>query len=126
MAKFVGVIGYGIMTDQDETEDTGVWEENIVERKSVGDIFQNQARWNGREELHDDLVISNRVSIVADAYMNKHYSDIRYVTWRGVRWKVSSIEVQHPRLILTLGEVYHGPEARSPEETETVHDGSGG
>lgn len=140
MAKFCGMIGYGEMVDRGlnwpwdpfnfdrdnaSQVDTGIHEEAIVERKSVGDILQNQHRWQSREELHDDLVVSNRISIVADAYARDHFFNIRYVTWRGVRWKVSHVEVQHPRLILTLGEVYHGPEAGSPADPPSVHGGSG-
>lgn len=128
MAKYCGMIGYGEMVDRgrnwpwdpfqfdkDQTTDidTGIYEESIVERKSVGDILQNNRRWQEREELHDDLVINNRISIVADAYAIDHFFNIRYATWRGTKWKVSNVEVQYPRLILTLGEVYHGPEAGS-------------
>lgn len=133
MAKFYGLIGYGEVVDRgrnwpwdpfqfDKDQitdiDTGIYEESIVERKSVGDILQNSRRWKDREELHDDLVVSNRISIVADAYAMDHFFNIRYVTWRGARWKVSNVEVQYPRLILTLGEVYHGPEAGSPAGTQ--------
>lgn len=111
MAKFYGMIGYGETTDRGD----GIWEETITERPSVGDVLQNQRRWNGREELHDELVVNNQISIVADAYANDHCFNIRYATWRGTRWKVTNVEIQHPRLILTLGEVYHGPEDGSPE-----------
>jgi hypothetical protein len=48
---------------------------------------------------------------VADAYANEHYFAIRYVEWAGVRWTVQDVEVQHPRLILRLGEVYNGKAA---------------
>jgi hypothetical protein len=34
---------------------------------------------------------------------------MRYVEWAGVRWDVTDVEVQRPRLILRLGGVYHGP-----------------
>lgn len=136
MAKFCGKIGYGIMVPDDwpwdpfsfETGTTdnhsGIWEEHIVEKPAVGDLMQNTRRWQGREELHDDLVINNKVSIVMDAYASAHFFDIRYVTWRGTRWKVSNVEVQHPRLILTLGEVYHGPKDGSPDEIGAMHEGS--
>jgi hypothetical protein len=46
---------------------------------------------------------------MADAYANEHFFAIRYVEWAGVLWTVSMVEVQSPRLLLRLGEVYNGP-----------------
>jgi hypothetical protein len=31
-----------------------------------------------------------------------------YVEFMGAKWKISNVEVQYPRLILTIGEVYNG------------------
>ena len=42
------------------------------------------------------------------AFLYENSSTIRYVSWLGVRWKVTNIDIQRPRLILTLGEVYNG------------------
>ena len=50
-----------------------------------------------------------QLAIVADAYANDHFFAIRYVEWAGVLWTISSVEVQSPRLLLRLGEVYNGP-----------------
>jgi hypothetical protein len=35
-----------------------------------------------------------------------------------VKWKVTAVEVLRPRLILTLGGVYHGPTKRAPSPAE--------
>ena len=121
MAKYCGAIGYGVMTDGG----SGIWEEQIVEKPAVGDLMQNNRRWQGREEMHDDLVINNKISIVMDAWASAHFFDIRYAVWRGTRWKVTNVEVQHPRLILTLGEVYHGPTDGASDELGRMHDPSG-
>ena len=32
---------------------------------------------------------------------------MRYVEFMGAKWKISSVEVQYPRLILTVGGVYN-------------------
>jgi hypothetical protein len=105
MARFFGRIGYG------ETLEgaPGVWVDNIVEREYYGDIIRNARNLREGENLNADLSVQNSISIVADAYANEHFFAIRYVEWAGVLWTVSKVEVQSPRLILTLGEVYNGP-----------------
>ena len=53
--------------------------------------------------------ISNEITILADAYAFQNYQNIRYAEVMGARWKVNYVEVQYPRLRLTLGGVYNGP-----------------
>jgi hypothetical protein len=105
MARFSGRIGYG------ETVETapGVWTDEIVERSYFGDVVRNARNLQQGENLNPDLSVQNSISIVADAYANNHFFAIRYVEWAGTLWTVSSVEVQSPRLLLRLGEVYNGP-----------------
>ena len=106
MAKFYGVIGYA------ETVEIrpGVYEEQITERKYYGDITRNTKRSESNEHLIDNLNVNNVISVMADAYADLHFFAIRYVEWAGIKWKVTTVEVQRPRLILTIGGVYNGPE----------------
>lgn len=104
MSKFYGPIGY--ITQKEISP--GVWDEVIVERSYRGDITRNNRRWEASEYKNDNLTISNQLSIIADPFLYEKSSTIRYVSWLGVRWKVTNIEIQRPRLILTLGEVYNG------------------
>lgn len=106
MAKFYGIIGYGV-TEQTEP---GVWVEKIVERKYYGDVVRNYRRSESTEHLNDDLNISNTFSIVADAFAYDHCFAIRYIFWMGAKWKVTGVEMSRPRLLLTVGGVYRGPE----------------
>lgn len=103
MAKFSGVIGFA------ETEETspGIWEETIVERSYKGEILRNYVQWNAGDKVNDDLSLNNTFSIVADPYAFAHIGVIRYVKWMGSCWKVTNIELQRPRLILTIGGVYN-------------------
>lgn len=107
MAKFYGAVGYA----ENIRSDSGVCEERITERKYRGDVLKNVRRLENSEYLHDDLTVNNTISIIADAYANQHFFAIRYVNWMGSRWKVTNVEVQRPRLILTIGGVYNGPTA---------------
>ena len=104
MAKFYGKIGYAI------TKETtpGVWVEEIVERSYYGDVIRNIRRLQGSENLNDDINVSNEISIVADAFANQNFYSMRYVEYMGAKWKVSSVEVKYPRLILNIGGVYNG------------------
>lgn len=104
MAKFCGVIGYGLSVNTAP----GIWTPQIQERSYVGDILKNYRKWTDGMSTNDDLILANRISIVADEFANSNLGAIRYVVWRGVCWKVVSIDIESPRLILTLGGVYNG------------------
>lgn len=103
MAKYYGKIGYGIMTEIRP----GYFGEEIIERPSYGDLVRNVRKWENGEGLNDDLNIQNDISIVADSFAYENFHKIRYATYMGAKWKVRTVEVQHPRLILSLGGVYN-------------------
>ena len=126
MARFYGRIGYaeskevvsGVEIDETTGESVeikaGVWVDEITERSYTGDVIRNSRTLREGEVLSPDLSVQNSISIVADAYANERFFAIRYVEWAGALWTVSSVEVQSPRLILRLGEVYNGPVAVAP------------
>lgn len=109
MARFSGKIGYA---DNVETS-PGVWTDVITEVTYFGDERTNTRHEHESDDLNDDISISNQISIVADASAFGSILAIRYVEWMGERWKVSSVDVQRPRLLLTLGGVYNGPTPNS-------------
>lgn len=106
MAKFYGAIGYA---KQVETA-PDVYDEQITERNYYGDVVKNTKRFEKGEHLNDNLNVNNTISIMADAYAEQHFFAIRYVSWMGAKWKVTNVDVQRPRLVLSLGGVYNGPE----------------
>ena len=110
MAKFHGRVGFG---EQAETA-SGVWTEEITEYSYYGDVLQNSRGLREGEQVNPDVTVGNSISIVADAYAREHFFAMRYVEWAGVRWVVSNVDVQPPRLVLRLGEVYDGPAAATP------------
>lgn len=103
MAKWYGVIGYV------STVETvpGVWEEQVIERKYYGDVRRNTRRLQTTDQLNDDITVSNEISIIADPYANLNFHDMRYVEFKGVKWKITNVEVEPPRLNLTVGGVYN-------------------
>lgn len=104
MAKFYGVIGYA------ETAEIrpGVWQDRITERPYSGDLNRNTRRLESSDTLNDNINISNELSILADPYARQNFHSMKYVEFMGTKWKITSVDVQYPRLILMLGGVYNG------------------
>lgn len=103
MAKYHGVIGYST------THETrpGVYEHVITEREYSGDVLRNVGQINSSEKVIDDINVSNHISIVADPYACHNFHSMKYISFMGAKWKIRSVEVSYPRLILTIGGVYN-------------------
>lgn len=108
MARFHGEVGYGI--SKEDPPDSGNFVEEIKEFTYTGDVIRNQRNLDVGDKVNSDISLGNTFSIVANQYAIEHFAYIKYIRWMGVRWTVTSVEVQPPRLILRAGEVYNGPE----------------
>lgn len=104
--KYYGKIGYGVTAEN--PAGSGVWTETITERYYYGEVTNTYRRLETTDKVNDDLSITNTISIVADPFAYSNFTDMRYIEWEGHKWKVSSVQVARPRLILTLGGVYNG------------------
>ncbi len=104
MAKWYGNIGFA---DTVETE-PGIWENKIIERPYFGDLINNQWKRQPSGGINDNINIANRISILADPYAMNHCSTMAYAEIMGSKWKISEIDIQYPRLILSIGGVYNG------------------
>ena len=104
MGRFYGAIGFA---EQVETR-PGIWEEQITERNYKGDLIRVSRQTQASNQLNDNINVSNEISIIAEPYVNENFYSIRYVAFRGAKWKVSNVRVEFPRLILTLGGLYNG------------------
>lgn len=105
MAKFYGPIGYAETIEKSP----GVFKDAITVRNYSGDLLSNNSRWSSSSEsTNDDLNINNRFSILADPYAYQNFHSMKYIEFMGTKWKINSVEVQYPRLILTTGGVYNG------------------
>ena len=106
MAKFFGPIGYAVTTEVRP----GVWKDQIEERKYSGDVIRNNSRWaTSSDSTNDDLNVNNQISIISDPFARNNFHTMKYVGYMGAKWKITNVEVQYPRLILTVGGVYNGP-----------------
>lgn len=105
MAKWYGKIGYAETVE----EKPGVWSEQWTERPYYGDLIRNARRLQSADyKTNDDVVVSNTLSIVSDPYAMNHFHSMRYAELYGAKWKIDNVDVQPPRLLLTLGGVYNG------------------
>lgn len=113
MAKYYGPIGFKETYEKEQ----GIWDEHVIERYYRGEVLNARFRNDtSSEQLNDELGMSHEVSIVADSFAMDHHNMISYVTMYGVKWKVTAIAINFPRLNLTIGGLYNGPE---PDEDET-------
>lgn len=104
MTKFKGVVGY---VDTVETK-PGVFEETVTEKNISGEILRNSQSWQGQDKVNSDFALMNRFSFIGDAFMQGNLSKLRYVTYRGEKWKVTSVEINHPRVNVLVSGVYNG------------------
>lgn len=102
--KYFGKIGFS-ETVQTELD---VWETVIKEYEYAGDINKVSTGWKTGDHLNDDLTVSMEVSFIGDVHALENYANIRYVVWRGTKWRVTNITEEHPRITLTLGGEYNG------------------
>jgi hypothetical protein len=102
--KFYGVVAYAVLTE----EVPGKWKEVIVPRQYRGDITRVSRRLQSEAKVNDDIRINNEIRILADAFAYQNFQNIRYVEWMGTKWKVESVTVERPRLVLQIGGEYNG------------------
>ena len=104
MAKYFGPVGYGIPT----LIRAGVWKDIITEKTYSGDVLRTSRKLVTSTTLNDNITMSNEISIVADPFANANFQTMKYIVYLGTKWKITSVEVQYPRLILEMGGVYNG------------------
>ena len=101
MAKWSGIVGF-----TEEANNRGIVKKTYIEKPYTGDFFRNNRRLQNGVSVNDSITINNEISIVADSYLSGNFHKIRYATYQGIKWKVETVDVQHPRLILNLGGEY--------------------
>ena len=107
MAKFYGIIGFA--TTVEDPDNPGIWDEQIVEKYYSGNLIRNTRRLQTTPNTaNDNITISNEISIVADPYAQEHMYAMRYVVFQGVKWRIETVDVEYPRLKLSIGGIFNG------------------
>ena len=100
MSRYYGKVGFTLGSQEIRP---GVYKELITERYYKGDVMKRRQNWENGTSINDNFKIANQISILADEYAEMNLYAIKYAEWMGTKWKVSSIEVERPRMIITLG-----------------------
>lgn len=106
MAKIYGTIGYAETVE----ERPGVFVKQITERHYQGDLYDVYSQRQSSDKVNDDINLSNRVSIIADPFAYQNFQSMVYFDFKhglGGKWKITKVDVQYPRLVLTIGGVYN-------------------
>lgn len=111
--KYVGKIGFECQVETDP----GVWVPRVEERTYFGDVIRNTRRYQDGDKMNDDLRISNQISVLADSFCIENIFCMKYITWMKQRFKIESVDINYPRIIITLGGMWNG-EFASEEEIE--------
>lgn len=101
--KYCGNIGFS------RTVETapGVWTPTVTLKRYYGEVQRAARKTQAGQGVNDSLRMNQVLSIVADPFANENLFAIAFAEFMGVRWKVTDVEVQYPRLLLTLGGRYH-------------------
>jgi len=112
MGRFFGKVGYA------NTQETspGVWKDVVTEREYYGSVIRASQSWQTGENINDNSILNNQISIIADPYSFQNLHTMKYVKWMGAVWKISKIDISHPRLILTIGGIYNGESTPTPTD----------
>ena len=109
MARFYGAIGF-VETVNDGT---GIWEEKETVRYYYGDLNNNVRRWETQNDkgVNDNLSLNNNVSIIADRFAYDNLSAMKWVEMFGQKWKVTSAEINYPRITIFFGDRWNSDDA---------------
>lgn len=105
MAKWAGVVGF--RDERESQSEPGVWVKEITEKHYYGDVIKNFSSLGNESEINPGLKVGNNISLISDPYARENFHKIIYITFMGIKWKAASVEVQYPRLIITLGGLYN-------------------
>ena len=106
MPRCSGVIGYAL----DGETRPGVWTEGITDKKYFGEIVRDNRRIVDQGEINGSININNNISIVSNKFMLDNLEFMRYLTLSSAstsKWKITSVDIKPPRIIITLGGLYN-------------------
>ena len=103
MPRCSGVIGYALAG---ETQ-PGVWTDGITEKPYYGEIVRDTRRIVEQAQINDNINISNNISIVSNKFMLENLAFMKYLSLNKSKWKINSVDIKPPRIIITLGGLYN-------------------
>lgn len=114
MAKWIGNIGFF----ENVEIRPGVWKEVITPYRYLGELIVNRKDIINNSQINDEIRVSNQIKIISNPYANNNFHNIKWVEFLGQKWKVTSVSVEQPNLLLTLGGIFN--ESVEIESSDTV------
>ena len=108
--RWHGKIGYAITEEHD-----GIWSDSVVEREYKGDLNKNAVQLQKSDSVNNDFMVKNQISIVADPFAFENFQYMKYIEIMKVMWEISSVEIQYPRLLISVGGVWNGEQQSNSE-----------
>lgn len=105
--KYYGNIGFSEFVETKR----GVVQETTVARPYYGEVIKLNRRWDNSQQVNDNINVNNSISILSDPYANENFGNIRWIEFMNAKWKVTNVEIQYPRLILSIGGLYNDTES---------------
>lgn len=99
MAKYSGLVTYVTQVESRP----GIWTNAEVSHTMKGDILRKGSTFQNGDRVNGEVTLNHRVSLVADAYALGNYHNMKYIQLDGRDWFITSVEVQRPRIIVTVG-----------------------
>jgi hypothetical protein len=103
MARYAGLVGY--VTQEESVP--GVWSPVENSKMMKGDIIRQSSNTQNDNKVNSDISLNHRVSLLGDSYAFNNYFNLKWIELNGHKWEVSSVELQRPRLIVTVGGVWN-------------------
>lgn len=110
--KWFGQIGFAVQSENE----TGITTEEVVVRGYYGDVIKAY-KHDENNQINLNFTVRNRISVLADPFAMNTFHSIAFITFMGAKWRVSGVEVQYPRLLIELGDVYKQEIEEEGEET---------
>ena len=99
--RWHGKIGYAMTT-----EDCGIWKDEVTEKEYKGDLTKNSVRLQSTSSVNNDFLVQNQISVVADPFAYANFQYMKYIEIMGVMWSISSVELQYPRLLISVASLW--------------------
>lgn len=107
MAKISAVLGFTFTEETDPVNRPNIWEKVVVEKTYKAEVIRNYKRIESSDKINDDFNISNQISILAPPFAHENLPNLTYIKFLNAKWKISGVDINYPRLILTLGGIYN-------------------
>ena len=105
MGKLYGVIGF--VSREDVEVEPGIYESLCSERPYKMDEIEIRQSYVDQGASASSIRINTKLSVLADTYAFTNLRYMKYVEYMGSKYLIESVTPHRPRLIITLGDLYH-------------------